>query len=113
MNHIGYEGSSYCVGHVFFSWPYTLPYMVIQNKNTLEDRPLYMCIPKYKGGGLYVNNRKELKLHDFICFVQVCREALEVLTVCLVVCPQALEALNKDKAWQTFIIDLLLLCKSR
>ena len=45
--------------------------------------------------------------------IQVCREALEVLTVCLVVCPQALEALNKDKAWQTFIIDLLLLCKSR
>ena len=43
----------------------------------------------------------------------VCRESLEVLSVCLALCPQALEALNKDKAWQTFIIDLLLLCRSR
>ena len=45
--------------------------------------------------------------------VSVAREALEVLTVCLALCPSALDALNKDKAWQTFIIDLLLLCKSR
>lgn len=45
--------------------------------------------------------------------ISVCREALEVLTVCLALCPPALEALNKDKAWQAFIIDLLLLCKSR
>ena len=43
----------------------------------------------------------------------VCREALEVLTVCLAVCPLALDNLNKDKAWQTFIIDLLLLSKSK
>ena len=45
--------------------------------------------------------------------ISVCREALEVLTVCLALCPQSLDSLNKDKAWQTFIIDLLLLCKSR
>ncbi|OWF40886.1 probable ubiquitin carboxyl-terminal hydrolase FAF-X isoform X2 [Mizuhopecten yessoensis] len=40
----------------------------------------------------------------------VAREALEVLTVCLALCPPALDALNKDKAWQIFIKDLLLLC---
>ena len=45
--------------------------------------------------------------------VFVAREALEVLTVCLALCPTALDALNKDRAWQAFIIDLLLLCKSR
>lgn len=46
--------------------------------------------------------------------VNVAREALEVLTVSLALCPSALEnALSKDKAWQNFIIDLLLLCKSR
>ncbi|XP_030838236.1 probable ubiquitin carboxyl-terminal hydrolase FAF-X isoform X3 [Strongylocentrotus purpuratus] len=43
----------------------------------------------------------------------LCREALEVLTVCLALCPQALDALNKDKAWQCCIIDLLLLAKTR
>ncbi|XP_071799117.1 ubiquitin carboxyl-terminal hydrolase 9X-like isoform X1 [Asterias amurensis] len=45
--------------------------------------------------------------------VALCREALEVLSVCLALCPAALEALNKDKPWQCFIIDLLLLSKSR
>ena len=45
--------------------------------------------------------------------VSVAREGLEVLTVCLALCPSALESLNKDRAWQAFIIDLLLLCKSR
>ena len=44
---------------------------------------------------------------------QVCREALEVLAVALTLNPQALDGLNKDKAWQTFIIDILLLSKSR
>lgn len=43
----------------------------------------------------------------------VARESLEVLTVCLMLCPPALEALNKDKSWQTFIKDLLLHCKNR
>ncbi|KAK6195512.1 hypothetical protein SNE40_000926 [Patella caerulea] len=42
----------------------------------------------------------------------VAREAMEVLTVCLALCPSALESLNKDKAWQSFITDLLLICKS-
>ena len=46
--------------------------------------------------------------------VNVAREALEVLTISLALCPSALEnALSKDKAWQNFIVDLLLLCKSR
>lgn len=46
--------------------------------------------------------------------INVAREALEVLTVSLALCPAALEnTLVKEKAWQNFIIDLLLLCKSR
>lgn len=43
----------------------------------------------------------------------VCREALELLAVALTLCPQALDSLNKDKPWQNFIIDILLLSKSR
>nr|CAD7589819.1 unnamed protein product [Timema genevievae] len=45
--------------------------------------------------------------------VLVCKEALEVLTIALVLNPKCLEALVKDKMWHTFIIDLLLLCKNR
>ena len=45
--------------------------------------------------------------------IAVCREALEVLSVCLALCPQALEVLNKEKPWKTFITDLLLLSSSR
>ena len=33
--------------------------------------------------------------------------------MCLALCPNALEALTKDKSWQCFIIDLLILCQSR
>ena len=36
-----------------------------------------------------------------------------MLSVCLALCPNALEALTKDKSWQCFIIDLLILCQSR
>lgn len=45
--------------------------------------------------------------------IEVTKEALELLSVSLALCPAALESLNKDKAWQCFIIDLLLLCKNR
>ncbi|XP_071949723.1 ubiquitin carboxyl-terminal hydrolase 9X-like isoform X2 [Antedon mediterranea] len=45
--------------------------------------------------------------------VSLTKESLEVLTICLALCPPALEALNKDKSWQHFIIDLLLLSKNR
>ncbi|PSN47507.1 putative ubiquitin carboxyl-terminal hydrolase FAF-X [Blattella germanica] len=45
--------------------------------------------------------------------VLVGKEALEVLTVALVLNPKTLESLTKDKMWHTFIIDLLLLCKNR
>ncbi|XP_049729318.1 probable ubiquitin carboxyl-terminal hydrolase FAF-X isoform X6 [Loxodonta africana] len=44
---------------------------------------------------------------------QVCCEALEVMTLCFALIPTALDALGKEKAWQTFIIDLLLHCHSR
>ncbi|XP_056321504.1 probable ubiquitin carboxyl-terminal hydrolase FAF-X [Danio aesculapii] len=44
---------------------------------------------------------------------QVCCEALEVMTLCFALMPTALDALSKEKAWQTFIIDLLLHCQSK
>uniref|UniRef100_A0A2I3FXJ4 ubiquitinyl hydrolase 1 n=1 Tax=Nomascus leucogenys TaxID=61853 RepID=A0A2I3FXJ4_NOMLE len=44
---------------------------------------------------------------------QVCCEALEVMTLCFALIPTALDALSKEKAWQTFIIDLLLHCHSK
>ncbi|XP_054553726.1 probable ubiquitin carboxyl-terminal hydrolase FAF-X [Talpa occidentalis] len=44
---------------------------------------------------------------------QVCCEALEVMTLCFALIPTALEALSKEKDWQTFIIDLLLHCPSK
>uniref|UniRef100_A0A4W4HFW0 ubiquitinyl hydrolase 1 n=1 Tax=Electrophorus electricus TaxID=8005 RepID=A0A4W4HFW0_ELEEL len=44
---------------------------------------------------------------------QVCCEALEVMTLCFALTPTALDALSKEKAWQTFIIDLLLHCQSK
>ncbi|KAM9486437.1 ubiquitin carboxyl-terminal hydrolase 9X isoform 7-T7 [Clarias gariepinus] len=44
---------------------------------------------------------------------QVCCEALEVMTLCFALIPTALDALSKEKAWQTFIIDLLLHCQSK
>lgn len=45
--------------------------------------------------------------------VQLCREALEVLTVAIALCPEALDSLIKEKSWHLFIIDLLLICKIR
>ncbi|XP_051998079.1 probable ubiquitin carboxyl-terminal hydrolase FAF-X isoform X3 [Xyrauchen texanus] len=44
---------------------------------------------------------------------QVCCEALEVMTLCFALMPTALDALSKEKAWQSFIIDLLLHCQSK
>ncbi|XP_019715781.1 ubiquitin carboxyl-terminal hydrolase 9X isoform X3 [Hippocampus comes] len=44
---------------------------------------------------------------------QVCCEALEVMTLCFAVMPTALDTLSKERAWQTFIIDLLLHCHSK
>jgi ubiquitin carboxyl-terminal hydrolase 9/24 len=45
--------------------------------------------------------------------VSVCREALEVLAICLALCPDATEILYKERTWQSFIIDILLLCRNR
>jgi len=45
--------------------------------------------------------------------VAVCREALEVLSVCLALCPEAVDVLYKEQVWQTFIIDVLLVCRNR
>ena len=43
----------------------------------------------------------------------VCREALECLSLALCLVPQALEGLNQEKHWRTFIVDLVLQCSSR
>lgn len=45
--------------------------------------------------------------------VAVCREALEVLSVCLALSPDAVDVLYKERLWQTFIIDVLLVCRNR
>lgn len=42
--------------------------------------------------------------------MNVCREALEVLTVCLALCPEAIDTFYKERTWQSFIIDLVLVC---
>ncbi|XP_012882196.1 PREDICTED: probable ubiquitin carboxyl-terminal hydrolase FAF-X [Dipodomys ordii] len=55
------------------------------------------------------NAGNELDLED----EQVCCEALEVMTLCFALIPTALDTLSKEKAWQTFIIDLLLHCHSK
>ncbi|KAG8507344.1 putative ubiquitin carboxyl-terminal hydrolase FAF-X, partial [Galemys pyrenaicus] len=55
------------------------------------------------------NMRNEPDMED----EQVCCEALEVMTLCFALIPTALEALSKEKDWQTFIIDLLLHCPSK
>ncbi|XP_017336942.1 probable ubiquitin carboxyl-terminal hydrolase FAF-X isoform X1 [Ictalurus punctatus] len=44
---------------------------------------------------------------------QVCCVALETMTLCFALIPTALDTLSKEKAWQTFIIDLLLHCQSK
>lgn len=49
----------------------------------------------------------------FYLLFLVCKEALEVLTMTLVLNPTALEDLLEDKKWTNFIIDLVLLCNNR
>ncbi|XP_037075311.1 probable ubiquitin carboxyl-terminal hydrolase FAF-X, partial [Pollicipes pollicipes] len=48
-------------------------------------------------------------LHD----LDVCREGLETLSVALCLRPDILEALTKQEYFQSFIIDLVLICKNR
>ncbi|KAL4844512.1 hypothetical protein H8958_013778, partial [Nasalis larvatus] len=55
------------------------------------------------------NGSNELEVED----EHVCGEALEVMTLCFALLPTALDALSKEKSWQTFIIDLLLYCPSK
>lgn len=45
--------------------------------------------------------------------VVLCREALQVLTVSLVLNYKVMDNFIKDPLWHTFIIDLLLLAKNR
>jgi ubiquitin carboxyl-terminal hydrolase 9/24 len=45
--------------------------------------------------------------------VSVCREALECLSLSLCLVPNALETLNQEKHWRTFIVDLVLMCGNR
>lgn len=54
-------------------------------------------------------NQRNLDAND----VLVCKEALEVLTIALVLNPNALVTLTRDSVWRTFLIDLVLLSTSR
>nr|CAC38831.1 putative ubiquitin-specific protease [Mus musculus] len=55
------------------------------------------------------STRSNLEVKD----EQVCCEALEVMTLCFALIPTAMDSLNKEKAWQSFVIDLLLYCPSK
>ncbi|XP_076335071.1 ubiquitin carboxyl-terminal hydrolase 9X-like isoform X2 [Tachypleus tridentatus] len=44
---------------------------------------------------------------------QLCREALEVLSLTLALCPESLDTLMKDNHWHVFILDLILMCRNR
>ena len=43
-------------------------------------------------------------------YSKLAREALEVLTMSVALCPTALDTLSKDKSWHSFLVDLVLLC---
>lgn len=62
--------------------------------------------------GMHEINQKEQRNPDNND-VLVCKEALEVLTITLVLNPTALETLSRDKMWHIFLIDLVLLSTSR
>uniref|UniRef100_A0A8C9GBE3 USP domain-containing protein n=1 Tax=Piliocolobus tephrosceles TaxID=591936 RepID=A0A8C9GBE3_9PRIM len=53
-------------------------------------------------------NEEITKIYEMVEDEQVCVEALEVMTLYFALLTTALDALSKEKAWQTFIIDLLL-----
>ena len=52
-------------------------------------------------------------IHTDMEDIAVAKEALESLSVCLAIFPSGIDALHKDKAWQAFVIDLLLICKTK
>lgn len=45
--------------------------------------------------------------------VQVACEAIDMLTVCLVFCPTAIDVLQGESAWQSFVVGAVLICPSR
>lgn len=45
--------------------------------------------------------------------VQLACVGLHVLTLCLILHPETLSNLHKDKTWQEFIVDTILICKNR
>ncbi len=62
------------------------------------------------------------RLHDLITesnletpveVYQVCKEAVEVLTVMFMLSPEVLVILMKEQTWQNFVIDLLLICNEK
>ena len=45
--------------------------------------------------------------------IVVCRESLECLSLFFSLVPNAIEQLNQEKHWRTFIVDMCLLCSTR
>ena len=52
---------------------------------------------------------KQVRLED----ANLSKEAFEVLTITLALCPAVLEALIREKFWHLFVIDTLLLSGNR
>jgi len=46
-------------------------------------------------------------------YARLARESLEVLTLAIALCPTSLDTLSKDKAWHSFLVDLVLLSPDR
>ncbi len=61
-----------------------------------------MCLPRLQGDNVPEDDD-----------VNLCCEALEVLTIAIALFPQSIESLNKDRSWHNFIIDLTLVSKVR
>ena len=61
------------------------------------------------GGAVDVDSAPQPDADD----VALCREALEVLAVCLALVPDMVDLLYKDRTWQSFIVDVLLICQER
>lgn len=45
--------------------------------------------------------------------LELCQEALEVLTITVALCPEVVQQLQEEEPWKQFIIDLLLICPKR
>ncbi|XP_067944193.1 ubiquitin carboxyl-terminal hydrolase 9X-like [Watersipora subatra] len=55
----------------------------------------------------------DLEEEEDLTDIQVACVGLQILTLCLMLHPDTLQDLHKEKIWQEFIIDTILICKNR